>query len=275
MQLITSAQNPRYRQVLKLQASRGRKLQDRVIIFGEREVTRAVASQWPIVELWFCQESRHQPPLQTLVATMTAAGQQQVNLFEVPQALFERLEFGERHDGVIAISRRPETSLEQFSPRPPQSVSQTENSLLLVLEGVEKPGNLGAVLRSADGAGVHGVIIANPHTDFFHPNVIRASIGAVMHLPLAAGNTLQVIQWLSEQRYQIMLASLAGSIPYSQANLAGRCAIVLGTEAKGLSTAWYTAPHQAIRLPMLGIADSLNVSVAAAVMAYEARRQRD
>ncbi len=268
---ITSTQNPRYKQVLKLQSNRGRRSQNRFIIFGQREVERALASSWQVSELWICRSWLSD---QVFTNMSDKFSDSSLSVFEVPPELFERLEFGDRHEGIVAVADRPTTTLDRFSPRAMDSVKQDQQPLILVVEGIEKPGNLGAVLRSADGAGIHGVIHANPQTDFFHPNSIRASMGTVMHLSLAEASSSEVIDWLKSRDYEILLASLAGSVNYSSVDFTHRCAIVFGTEATGISEAWYQTAHRAIRLPMMGIADSLNISVAAAVMMYEARRQR-
>lgn len=270
---ITSAQNPRFKQVLKLQSNRGRKTIDRIIIFGAREVSRALASRWQLTELWICGDHVDNPEVAQMLNSLSPS-HSGLTILEAPGELFERLEFGQRHEGVLAVAVRPSTELAAFTPRPPQLAKSDSAPLVLIVEGIEKPGNLGAVLRSADGAGVHGVIHANPQTDFFHPNAIRASMGTVMHLPLATASTPEVIDWLNARQFELCLASLAGSVDYAVIDYQRPTAIVLGTEATGLSAAWYQTQHRAIRLPMLGVADSLNISVAAAVIMYEARRQR-
>ena len=146
---------------------------------------------------------------------------------------------------------------------------------MVVLEGVEKPGNLGAVLRSADGAGADAVIAADPRTDLFNPNAIRASLGTIFATRLAAGPSAAVRERLEGAGIRILAARVDGAIPYIGADLRGGVALVLGSEAEGLSAAWSGEKVTAIHLPMQGVADSLNVSIAAAVLLYEARRQRD
>ena len=140
---------------------------------------------------------------------------------------------------------------------------------------MEKPGNLGAVLRSADGAGADAVIAADPRTDLFNPNAVRASQGTLFALPVAAGPSPDVRAWLRDREVTVVAAKVDGTLPYSAVDLRGPVAIVLGSEATGLTDAWSGDGVVAIRLPMLGVADSLNVSIAAAVLLYEARRQRD
>src|SRR5690606_8869888 len=145
---------------------------------------------------------------------------------------------------------------------------------LLVLESVEKPGNLGAVLRTADGAGVDGVIVADPRTDPWNPNTVRASMGTLFSIPLAVTDTAAARAWLTEHGIRLVAAVLGAPTRYTEADLRGPVAIVLGSEAHGLSDAWRGDDVTAVHIPMLGIADSLNVSATAAVLAYEALRAR-
>jgi TrmH family RNA methyltransferase len=146
--------------------------------------------------------------------------------------------------------------------------------LLAVIEGVEKPGNLGAVLRTADGAGVSAVIVAESGTDLFNPNVIRASLGTIFSVPVAVASTGDVLAWLRERGIRIVAARVQASIDYTSADYRGAVAIALGSEARGLSDAWAELADISVHVPMLGIADSLNVSATAAVIFYEALRQR-
>ena len=147
--------------------------------------------------------------------------------------------------------------------------------LVAVLEGVEKPGNVGAVLRSADAAGVSALIAADPRTDLYNPNAIRASLGTIFTMPVCEAAGGETIEWLRANGFRIFAARVDGAIPYTEADYRGRSAIVLGSEAAGLSPLWRGDDVQAVRLPMLGAADSLNVSVTAAVLFYEALRQRE
>ena len=178
-----------------------------------------------------------------------------------------KLAFGDRHEGIVAVIRAPSQALDALQlPAAP---------LVVVVDGVEKPGNLGAVLRSADGAGADAVIAASPRTDLANPNVIRASAGTVFALPTAAAPTDDVLAFLRERGIRPIAARVDATRPYTDADLTGAVAIVLGTEAEGLGPAWSGGDIETVRLPMHGIADSLNVSVTAAILLYEARRQRD
>ncbi len=186
----------------------------------------------------------------------------------VSAPVMAKLAFGDRSDGVVAVIRSPIVAL--------GAVAVPEDALVVVLEGVEKPGNLGAVLRSADGAGAHAVVAASPRTDLANPNAIRASAGTIFALPVAEAPTDAVLAWAREHGLRIVATRLdVDARPYTEVDLRGPVALVLGTEDDGLSDSWRGADIETIRLPMHGIADSLNVSVTAAVLLYEARRQRD
>jgi len=176
--------------------------------------------------------------------------------------------FGDRSDGLLAVARIPDASLESLAARIPT------RPLLVVLESVEKPGNLGAVLRTADGAGVDGLIVADPATDPWNPNAIRASLGTVFSAPLAVTDAGTLRAWLAGRDIRVVAAVVEAPGLYTEADLTGPVAIALGSEAHGLSDAWRGEDVTAVRIPMLGIADSLNVSATAAILAYEARRQR-
>jgi TrmH family RNA methyltransferase len=146
--------------------------------------------------------------------------------------------------------------------------------LIAVVEGVEKPGNLGAILRTADGAGLHAVIVAESATDLFNPNIIRASVGTVFAVPVSVASSGEVLTWLQARQIAVVAARVDGSVDYTDADYRGAVAIALGSEARGLSGAWAELARASVRVPMLGVADSLNVSATAAVLFYEALRQR-
>ena len=245
-----------------MQSSRGRKDQDRILIFGEREICRAIRSGVEICEIFVCSENL--PPEQLSVLKQIPADSK-AQVFDLPNALFMKLAYGDRVDPVIAIARRPDTSLDKLA--------LSDTPFVLVVESVEKPGNLGAIFRSADGAGVDAIIVANPMTDVFHPNSIRASLGTVFKLPCAVASTPLIQQWLTGNAYQVLVAEPDRGICYSDANFQTKTAVILGNEANGLSLEWQNF-GSAISLPMLGIADSLNVSATAAIISYESRRQR-
>lgn len=265
MTTITSLQNPRVKDAVRLRNRRHRDKQRRIVIDGVRELGRALAAGVRMCEVFVCPTLCAGVETFRLLDVLPDCG---AELFEVSEAVFTRLAFGARGEGVLGVAEMPAAALERLT--------LPENPLVAVLEGVEKPGNLGAVLRSADGAGLAAVIVAGAGTDLFNPNAIRASLGTVFTMPLAEAESGAVLQWLRRQGLSIVAARVDGSVPYTDASVDFRrpTAIVLGSEAAGLSAAWSGEGVAAVRLPMLGVADSLNVSAAAAVLFYEARRQR-
>ena len=188
---------------------------------------------------------------------------------EVPSHLYSRIAYREGTEGILGVMRTPPTDLESFRGR-----LSSPNPLVIVLEGVEKPGNIGAILRSADAAGVDGVLICDSPTDLFNPNLIRASIGAVFTRNIALCSTQEAIEFLREESFSVLTAQLQDSRAYYDTDMKGATAIVMGTEATGLTPAWRQAATSHIMIPMLGQLDSLNVSVSAAILLFEAVRQR-
>jgi RNA methyltransferase, TrmH family len=274
---ITSTANPRVKAAAKLRNPRQRTQQGRFMINGVREISRALDGGLNLLEVYICHEECHGSECEKLLSRLTKAG---ATHFEVSPAVFSVLAYGSRAEGVLAVAETPQRHLHDF--RLPQ------RPLVAVLEGVEKPGNLGAVLRSADGAGVSAVIAAGGGVDLYNPNVIRASLGAIFTLPVFAVSTAETIAWLRSQQLKIFAARVNGAKDYTTCDFTGPCALILGSEAEGLSDDWgseieiadsktdesKSGDITAIRLPMLGAADSLNVSAAAAVLFYEALRQR-
>lgn len=266
MEEITSRQNPRIKSLIRLHTSRGRQQQGRIAIFGSREIVRALRAGLEPDGLFICPDVA-----ETLVIDNV---RRLVSNFEdvavaTNKELFSKICFGDRVDGIVMTAVRPIQSLERLA----DSVV-SKDPLFAVVESIEKPGNLGAILRSADGAGVDAVIVADPLTDWFHPNTIRSSLGTCFSVKGCVSDSESIQQWLLGQGFQVVVASLDGAGDFFDCDLKGKTAIVLGNEANGLSAQWQKDDFVAARLPMLGIADSLNVSAAAAVMFYEARRQR-
>lgn len=263
MTAITSLQNPHVKNAVKLRDRRQRDKQGRILIDGTRELGRAIAARVRLVEAFICEPLCQGAECRR---TLDLLRQSQVTVYEVTEPVFEKLAFGERAEGVLGIAEMPGASLE--------GLVLPENPLVAVLEAVEKPGNIGAVLRSADAAGVSALIVADPRTDLFNPNAIRASLGTIFTVPVAAATSAETLAWLRRRSLAIYAARVDGSVAYTTVDYRCPAAIVLGSEATGLSPAWNADDIQAIRLPMRGIADSLNVSVTAGVLFYEALRQR-
>lgn len=190
-------------------------------------------------------------------------------VFRVTREVFDKLAFGNRKDGIVAVCREPNTDFDGWLPR-----ECGEPPLIVVLEGVEKPGNIGAVLRTADGAGASDCLLADPKTDVYNPNAIRASLGTIFSFRPRTASAGRIVERLLESNIAVFAARVEGACDYDAVDLTGPCAIVLGSEADGLTDVWGHEKIRAVRIPMLGQADSLNVAAAAAVLLYEARRQR-
>ena len=190
-----------------------------------------------------------------------------VQIVEVPRELYEKIAYRGGTEGMIAEVKVKERTLEGLEMR--------EKPLVVVLEGVEKPGNIGAVLRSADAAGADAVLICDPLTDLYNPNLIRASIGAVFTVQVVCCSSEEAIKWLKDNKINIYTAQLQDSSWYYDTDMTGGTAIVVGTEATGLTDGWRKAADGHIRIPMLGELDSLNASVSAAILLFEAVRQRN
>jgi TrmH family RNA methyltransferase len=268
--LITSPQNPRIKEIVQLRQGRKRRQAGKFLIDGRREVFRALACGFPILAVYFAPELADEETFQWMEDFEARHGSQ-IEVNEVPPALFAKIAYGDREDGVLAVARYTELTLDDVFQRLPKD----RPPLIGVLEGVEKPGNIGAILRSADGAGLSALVLADPQTDLFNPNTIRASLGTIFSLPVCADSSENVVAWLKKHQFQIYAAIVDGAIHYTEADFTRPCAIALGSEAWGLTEHFRGEGIQPIFLPMNGIADSLNVSTTAAILFYEALRQRE
>ena len=260
---ITSSANPRVKAAVALRDRKDRDTRGESLVDGAREIRRAIAAGVELVELFMAPGMITSDDAQSALAAARARGARATT---VSPHVLARLAFGDRSDGLVAVIRTPPTNLDRLV--------LPSRALVVVAEAVEKPGNLGAILRSADGAGADALIAADPRTDVFNPNAIRASLGTIFSVPIACATTPATIDWLHSHHIAIVVARVDGTVPYSAADFRGSVAIVLGSEAHGLAGTWSGPATQAVSLPMLGIADSLNVSAAAAILLYEARRQR-
>ncbi|NUQ65825.1 MAG: RNA methyltransferase [Pirellulales bacterium] len=260
---ITSVQNPRVKEAARLRDRRQREKQRRIIIDGARELIRAIGAGVRPVEVFVCRPLCQGEEARRVLEILPQTG---TELMEVTEAVFEKVAFGNRGEGVVAVAETPAADLE--------GIVLPGNPLAAVLEGVEKPGNVGAVLRSADGAGVSAVIVADAQSDLYNPNAIRASLGTIFTMPVAEATAADTLAWLRRQGLRIFTARVDGAVPYTEADFRGPAAIVLGSESRGLTDVWRAPGVTALRLPMRGAADSLNVSATAAVLFYEALRQR-
>ena len=266
--VIESASNPRVKAALRLRERGERDSTGLTLVDGGREALRAMEAGWTIETAFVCPSrigsqaaKRVAEKVEQSFGPFGAA----IDRVELSERAFDRLAYGDRADGVVLVARTPGTAL--------ADLALPANALVVVTEDVEKPGNVGAILRSADAVGAHAVVAVGG-TDLFNPNVIRASAGTIFSMPIAAAPAPDVLAWLRAAGLRIVATFVDASLLHVDANLRGSLAIVLGSEANGLSDAWRTPDVDAVRLPMLGVADSLNVSAAAAVLLYEAWRQR-
>lgn len=260
---ITSPSNPRIRAAVRLRDRRERDRTGTTLVDGAREVRRALDAGIEVVEAFIAPGLAERPEGPGILDRLAAAG---IACIDVTDGALGRLAFGDRSEGVVAVIRTPPLGLDRLAlpPKP----------LVVVAEGIEKPGNLGAILRSADGAGASALVVADPRTDPFNPNAIRASLGTIFSLPIGQASSVETLAWLTGHGIRALAATVEGTSAYTDLDLTGPLAIVLGSEAGGLSPVWDDERVTQVRIPMHGIADSLNVSVAAAVLLYEARRQR-
>lgn len=257
---ITSVQNPKIKHLISLDKVRERRKHNQFTIEGLKELSLAITADYTIESVFYCDEiidPNH----------VAALGLSDDILTPVNLPVFEKMAYRESTGGVIAIAEKKSTQLDQ--------IKLSENPMLLILEAVEKPGNLGAILRTADAAGVDAVICCDPQTDFYNPNVIRSSIGCVFTNQIASTTSEQAIAWLKEKEIKIYCTYLSGASKYTDVSYNQPCAIVMGSEAQGLSDTWVKNADANILIPMRGEIDSMNVSVAAAIVVFEALRQRE
>ena len=265
LQSITSAQNPKIKDFLALQEkSRLRREKGLFVVEGRRELLHCLEAGFSPRTIFVCEEILGAGEME---AVLGAAGEG-CTVFSVSANVYDRMAYRSGTEGVTAIMQARNLRLEQLRFR-------NEEPLIVVVEAVEKPGNLGAILRSADAAGADAVIVCDPLTDLYNPNLIRASIGAVFSVPMVAASSAETIEWLRSRGVTIYTAQLQDSSWYYDCNMKKATAIVMGTEATGLTGIWREAADRHIRIPMLGKLDSLNVSVSAAVLLFEAVRQRN
>lgn len=260
---ISSADNPKFKAALKLLSNRGRHQQGLIVIFGLRETLRAIDAGAHITEVFVCQELMSPADLSLAQFRLSNIQAPQWNLSET---LFARLAYGDRVDGLLAVARRPSSDL--------AAIELPVRPLIVVLESIEKPGNIGAVARSADAIAASALILANPLGDLYHPNCIRASLGCIFGLKTAVADSVRVKQWLRQNNVSIVAAKPDANVLYTSVDFAIPTAIILGNEARGLSPVWSDEIVIPVSIPMRGLADSLNVSVTAAVLMFEAARQR-
>ena len=253
---ITSIHNPLIKQCLALKEAKHRQELGLTLIDGKREVERALAAGAEITHILRCPD--------WLAETWTTKSKAQV--IDMPPNLFSKICFGQRQEGLMAIAK--------VSVKKVRDVRLPKNPLVVIVESVEKPGNLGAIVRTCDGAGVDAVFIADPKTDVYNPHAIRSSVATLFSIPIACGDQEEIQAMLKAHQIKTVAAVVQAKTIYTQASLQGAVAILLGKEDQGLSPFWLKHCDQTVAIPMKGQADSLNVSVSAAILIYEALRQR-
>lgn len=259
MEKITSLQNPRIKNLLILQQkSRERRQQNLAVVEGFRETSIAVNAGFSVIEAFYC------PEVANLDLSLLSTS---VKVIEINRPVFEKLAYREGSDGFIALIEPRNLTLNDLVLK--------DNPLVVILESVEKPGNLGAILRTADAVNADAVIVCDPLTDIWNPNVIRSSIGCVFSRQVVTSTTEQAQQWLKAKRISSYAAELSATSPYHKFDYTGSTAFIMGTEANGLTDKWISFCDHRIIIPMLGSIDSLNVSVSTAILLFEAMRQRE
>ena len=261
---ITSAKNPRVKHVYDLRERKEREREKVTILEGYRELSRALALGIRFRECYFAPDLYLGENEPALIENIAATG---AEVFETTKEILTKLAYRERPEGLIAVVEMEKKGLE--------SMPVVKNGLYLVAETIEKPGNLGSILRSADAVNATGVIICNRQTDIFNPNVIRASTGAIFSVPVAETSSEEAIEWLRKNGIKSLAATPHTDRIYTDEDLTGPVAIVVGAEQYGLSDYWMSQADLQVVIPMLGKMDSLNVATAATLLLYEAARQRN
>jgi TrmH family RNA methyltransferase len=257
---ITSTQNPKIRQLAALEKSRERRRQGLFLVEGLREIAHALRTGYEVVSIFYPEHG-----FDTLVDALPEQPHEEW-LIPVSKGIFEKITYRSQTAGALALMRTRSLGL--------KSLEVAAVPLILVVESVEKPGNLGALLRTADAAGVDAVIVCDALADPYNPNVVRSSVGALFTCQIAVSTSDEAIAWLNERNIPVYTTHLQAAVPYYQPDYRKGAALVLGTEATGVSDAWVSASAQSVIIPMYGRVDSMNVSAAAAVVIFEAVRQR-
>lgn len=260
---ITSLNNQRIKNVAKLHQRKHRDRQRALLIEGYRALWWACERAHPLHALYICPELFYGKNEQALIGRVRQNG---VPVIETSEAIFRKIGFRARPDGLLAVAPQRHRSLHEHRP--------TANAFYLIAEAIEKPGNLGTLLRAADGAGASGLLLCNRGTDIFHPDVVHGSTGAFFNVPVFTCTSGEALAWCQQHRIRTVAATPDAPTLYTDADLRGSVAIAVGTEQYGLSDLWLRESDRRVRLPMLGQVDSLNVAIAAAILAYEVVRQR-
>ena len=262
--ILTSLQNPRLKQIVKWRDRRDRDRAQVVLLEGYRALSRALAVGFPIREVYFCPELYQGSNEPALLRSLEAAG---VELIQVAPGPFEKITYRDRPEGLLGVGMQRHIRLDDLK--------ETGGvPFYLVAEQIEKPGNLGTMLRSVDAAGADALLLCDPRTDLWNPNVVRASTGVLFSMPIAEATSEETIAWLRKRGIAILAATPHADRLYTDVDLTKPVAIAVGSEDFGLSERWMKEADIQVRLPMMGIADSLNVATATTLLLYEVLNQR-
>ncbi len=260
---IVSTQNPRIKGLVRLRNRRERDRSGTFLIEGYRELRRAVDGGVSITDLYTSPELYLGDNEPQLVLDIQATG---ARVFAVEPDPFRKASYRDRPEGLLAVAEQFNTNLDHLDPG--------SDPLLLIAESIEKPGNLGTMLRTAEAAGASAVIAADPTTDPFNPNVVRASLGTLFRVPLAVASSSATLEWLRERGIRTLAATPEGAVPHWEADCTGAVALIVGSEQYGLAEVWMDGADQRVVIPMPGSVDSLNAAMAAGILLFEAVRQR-
>lgn len=264
---LTSVQNQRIKDVARLRERRDRDQFGLFLIEGYREILRAVDADWKMKELYICPELFLGSNENALIARIQGRGAQ---IVQCTEQVFRKIAYRDRPDGLLAVAPQVHRSLKDLEAL----LKKVDCPFLVVAESIEKPGNLGTILRSSDAVGVDALIVCDPCTDIYNPNVVRASVGTLFTVPIIQAKGAETVKWLKEHRITAMAATPSAQLEFTQADMNIPLAIVVGTEQLGLSEQWMQQADLQVRIPMNGAADSLNVAMATTLLLYEALRQR-
>lgn len=260
---ISSLQNPRVKNVVHLRDRHEREKSEKFLIEGYREILRAIDGKHPIETLFICPMLFLGSNEQALIKRIVGSG---AKLYECSENVFRKMSYRDRPDGLIAIAPQVHLGL--------NDLKLSENPFLIIAEAIEKPGNLGTILRSSDAVGLDALIVCDRCTDIHNPNVVRASVGTLFTVPVVEANGAETLKWLKEKGISILAATPSATAEFTEVDMTKPLAIAVGTEQLGLSKTWMENADIQVRIPMNGVADSLNVAMATTLLLYEALRQR-
>jgi TrmH family RNA methyltransferase len=264
---LSSQQNPRIKSLIKLRDRSYRDRTDQFVIEGYREILRAIDADFPLISLFICPDLFLGSNEKILISRIQKKG---TGLFTCTEKVFRKISYRDRPDGLIALANQKHLTLVDLEA----IIRQKSNPFLVVAEAIEKPGNLGTILRSSDAVGLDGLIVCDRCTDIHNPNVIRASVGTLFAVPVVEATGEETLHWLKSLKIQILAATPSARQEFTQVDMKGPLAIAVGTEQLGLSERWMNEADLQVRIPMHGVADSLNVAMATTLLLYEALRQR-